>query len=58
VPLVVLLPLQPPEAVHDVALVVLQVSVDELPLVIEAGAAVSTTAGDGGVGRVTEMIVD
>lgn len=46
-PLVALEPLQPPEAVQDVAFVVDHVSVDLPPTVIESGLAVSVT--DGGV---------
>jgi hypothetical protein len=45
VPLVVLLPLQPLEAVQEVALAELQVKVDELPLVIVEGLAERLTVG-------------
>jgi hypothetical protein len=49
-PEVALAPDQPPEAVHDVAFVEDQVSVDDPPLVMRAGFAVSdTTGGAGGV---------
>jgi hypothetical protein len=47
---VALLPLQPapvPEAVHDVALVELHVSVELPPLTIEVGFAVNVTVGAG-----------
>jgi hypothetical protein len=44
-PLVALVPLQPPEAIHDVALVELHVSVEAVPLITELGFAVSVTAG-------------
>ena len=44
-PLVALEPLQPPEAVQLVALVVVHVRVDEPPLTTEAGLAVSVTDG-------------
>jgi hypothetical protein len=47
VPLAVFVPLQPPEAVHDVALVELQVSVDVPPLAIVVGLAVSVAVGTG-----------
>ena len=46
-PLVALLPLQPPEAVQTVALVVLQVRADELPLATLVGFAESVTVGAG-----------
>ena len=39
------MPFQPPEAVHDVALVELHVSVEAVPLITELGVAVSVTAG-------------
>ena len=47
VPLVDLVPLQPPEAVHEVALVELHVSVEAPPLATEAGFAASVTVGVG-----------
>jgi hypothetical protein len=47
VPLMVLAPLQPPEAVHDVALVELHVNVDAAPLATEVGFAVNVTVGAG-----------
>jgi hypothetical protein len=47
-PLVALVPLQPPEAVQDVALVVLQVSVALAPVNTPVGFAVSVTVGAGG----------
>ena len=46
-PLVAWLPLHPPEAVHDVALVDDQVNVDRPPLATVLGDAVSVTAGAG-----------
>ena len=47
VPLTGIVPLQPPEAVHEVALVASQISLASLPLVICAGLAESETAGVG-----------
>ena len=47
VPLVALVPLQPPMAVQDVALVELHMSVEVLPLAIEVGFAVNVTVGTG-----------
>jgi hypothetical protein len=47
VPLVALVPLQPPVAVHEVALVELHVSVDAAPLATEIGFAVRVTVGTG-----------
>ena len=46
-PLVALVPLQPPVAVHEVALVELQVNVEAVPLATEVGFAVSVTVGAG-----------
>jgi hypothetical protein len=46
-PLVALVPLQSPEAVHDVAFVELQVSVEAAPLATEVGFAVNVTVGRG-----------
>jgi hypothetical protein len=48
-PLAALVPLQPPEAVHEVALVLLQVRVDVPPDVTLVGLAVSFTVGSGGI---------
>jgi hypothetical protein len=48
-PLVALVPLQPPEAVHTVALALLHVSVDALPDATLVGFAVSFTVGSGGI---------
>jgi hypothetical protein len=45
VPLVALLPVQPPEAVHEVALVELHVSVEVPPLAIDVGAAPRDAVG-------------
>jgi hypothetical protein len=45
VPLVATKPLQPPEAVHSVALSAFHDSVELLPLVTVAGVAVSLTVG-------------
>jgi hypothetical protein len=47
VPLVALLPLQLPDAAHEVAFVELQVSVDAAPLATEVGFAVRVTVGAG-----------
>ena len=44
------MPDQPPEAVHDVAFVEDQVSVDDPPLATDARLAVSDTVGTGGGG--------
>ncbi|HWS68681.1 MAG TPA: hypothetical protein VN325_38420 [Steroidobacteraceae bacterium] len=46
-PLVANAPLQPPEAVHDVALVELQVSVEAPPLATLVGFAVNVAVGAG-----------
>ncbi len=48
-PLVAWVPDQPPEAVQEVALVELQVSVEVPPEATLVGLAVSETAGDGAV---------
>jgi hypothetical protein len=45
VPLVLNVPLQPPEAVHEVALTELHVSVEAPPLATDVGFAVSVTVG-------------
>ena len=47
VPLAPSAPVQPPEAVHEVALVELHVSVDAAPLAIVVGAALSDAVGSG-----------
>jgi len=47
VPLVALLPVQPPEAVHEVAFVELHVSVEVPPLAIKVGFAINVTVGAG-----------
>ena len=47
VPLGPWVPLQPPEAVQDVALVELHVSVDATPLATDVGFAVNVTVGAG-----------
>jgi hypothetical protein len=44
---VALLPVQPPEAVHEVAFVELHVSVDVPPLAMTVGFAVNVTVGAG-----------
>ncbi len=54
-PLTASVPLHPPEATHEVALVDDQVSFDAAPLATVLGAAVSVTDG---AGVVTEMIAD
>jgi hypothetical protein len=46
-PLIALAPLQPPEAVHELALVELQDSVDAPPLATVVGFAVNVTVGAG-----------
>jgi hypothetical protein len=45
VPLVALLPLQPPDAVQLVAFVLLQLNVELAPLAMEVGLTVSVTVG-------------
>jgi hypothetical protein len=50
-------PLQPPEAVHVDASVLLQVSVDVPPLTILAGVAVSITVGTGAAGVTTTVVL-
>ncbi len=47
-PLTARLPLQPPDAAHDVALMAFQASVVVPPLAMAEGVAVRVTAGDGG----------
>jgi hypothetical protein len=47
VPLVVFAPLQPPEAVHALALVEVHVSVEALPLATDVGLAIRMTVGAG-----------
>ncbi len=54
-PLIASVPLQPPEAVHEVALVDDQLSIDAAPLVTVLGVAASVTVG---AGVVTEMVAD
>jgi hypothetical protein len=46
-PLAAFVPLQPPEAVQDVALVELQVNVEVPPLAIVVGFAVNAAVGTG-----------
>ena len=53
VPLAAFVPLQPPEAVHDVALVELHVRVDDPPLAMVGGLAIRVAAGTGLVVTVT-----
>jgi len=55
-PLVALVPLQPPEAVHEVALVLLHVRVDMPPDATRVGLAVKFTVGAGGGVTVTEAV--
>jgi len=50
-PLVALVPLQPPEAVHEVALVLVQVRVEVPPEVTFAAPAVRFTVGTGVVDK-------
>ena len=52
-----MVPVHPPEAVHDVALVELQVSVEDWPLAIEVGLAVSVAVGTGAMLTVAEAAV-
>ena len=54
-PEVALVPDQSPEAVHEVALVEDQVSVEDAPLVTDVGLAVSDTVGS--VDAVTEALM-
>ena len=54
-PLVALVPVQPFEAVQEVALVELQVSVAEAPAVIEVGLAPIVTVGAGVGGSVVDF---
>lgn len=56
-PLVALAPLQPPDAVHEVALVALQVRFEALPLDTLVGFAASVTVGSGGVTGVVPVPV-
>jgi hypothetical protein len=56
VPLVASEPLQPPEAVHAVALVELQVRVEAAPLCTDVGSAVKVAVGCGAVGCTTELL--
>ena len=53
VPLAALVPLQAPEAVHEVALVEDQVKVDPLPLATLVGFALIETVGGGVAATVT-----
>ena len=55
VPLVANVPLQPPEAVQEVALVELQVNVDAAPLSTAVGAAVSDPVGSGETAAVGDL---
>jgi hypothetical protein len=57
VPIVLFVPLQPPEAVHDVALAELHVSEEAAPLAIEVGFAASVTAGVPGTVTVAVAIL-
>jgi hypothetical protein len=50
VPLVANAPVQPPEALHELAPVELQVSMEDPPLAMEVGLAVSETVGGDGFG--------
>jgi hypothetical protein len=54
-PLIASDPLQPPEAVHAVALVADQLNIDAAPLLSVLGFAVSVTAG---AGLVTDTVAD
>jgi hypothetical protein len=57
VPLVATRPLQPPEAVHAVALVELHVNVDTPPLATDVGAAANVAAGTGSTATVAVAAV-
>jgi hypothetical protein len=57
VPLVASVPVQPPEAVQDVALVELQVSTELPPLAIADGAALKLTVGTTGVDETVTVAV-
>jgi hypothetical protein len=57
VPLAVFVPVQPPEAVQEVALVELQVSVEDPPLAIDVGFAVSVAVGTGATVTVADAAV-
>ena len=52
-PLAAFVPLQPPEAVHEVALVEVQVSVDDPPLAMVGGLVIRVAVGTGLVVTVT-----
>jgi len=52
----VLVPDQPPEAVHNVAFVEVQVSVEDPPLTTDARLAVSDTVGVGGGSGVSTTV--
>jgi hypothetical protein len=51
VPLVAFVPVQPPEAVHEVALVEDQVTIETLPEVMLVGLAENVTVGAGRLGQ-------
>jgi len=55
-PEIALLPDHAPEAAHELALVDDQVSVDDAPLAIEVGFALSVTVGDGGGGGMPDTL--
>ena len=57
VPLVASVPVQPPEAVQDVALVELQESTEVPPLAIADGAALKLTVGTTGVDETVTVAV-
>jgi hypothetical protein len=50
-------PLQPPVALHDVALVELQVSAEDPPLAIDVGLADSVAVGSGAMATVAAAAV-
>jgi hypothetical protein len=56
VPLVALVPDHPPEAVHEVLLVELQVMIEELPKVTVAGLGEMVTVGTGVAGVATAKV--
>jgi hypothetical protein len=57
VPLTAFAPVQPPEAVHDVEFVELQVSVEDAPPAIGLGLAVSVAVGTGAMVTVADAVV-
>jgi len=56
-PLIACAPVHPPEAVQEVALVVVQVSVEVPPVATLVGFAVNDTVGDGGIAVTVTLAV-